>query len=68
MYIGEAKSGTKKIQLRMKEEYKSKLSYFFVHLRKVLPPASMLAGKENIFPSSALVTHFESIDLTTIEI
>ena len=28
----------------------------------------MLAGKENIFPSSALVTHFESIDLTTIEI
>ena len=33
-----------------------------------LPPASMLAGKEKIFPSSSFVTHFESIDLTTIEI
>ena len=34
----------------------------------ILPPASMLAGNEKIFPSSVFVTHFESIDLTTIEI
>ena len=33
-----------------------------------IPPDSMLAGKANILPSSDLVTHLESIDLTTIEI
>ena len=37
-------------------------------LLDILPPASMLAGNEKIFPSSVFVTHFESIDLTTIEI